>query len=92
MIYNTLNCDFPRFFIVLMVYPATQTALVATTIGGDPKNMSIAVINDELPNWREVCGEELLDSACYRGHYSCRFLNRLENDNLNLVRNRITNA
>lgn len=76
---------FTRFFIVLMVYPATQTALVASTIGGDPKDMSIAVINDELPNWQEACLAELSDASCDVGHYSCRFLNRLESDHLNLV-------
>lgn len=74
-----------------MVYPATQTALVGSVIGGDPKNMSIAVVNDELPEWREVCREELSNTSCYVGHYSCRFLNRLENDNLKLVGNRSTN-
>ncbi|CAL8089214.1 unnamed protein product [Orchesella dallaii] len=72
------------FLFMLVIFPALQTAIVATTIGGDPKNMSIAVVNEELPNWKKDCRFEPLDD-CHSGHYSCRFLKRLEYDELKLV-------
>ncbi|ODM93971.1 ABC transporter G family member 20 [Orchesella cincta] len=71
------------FLFMLVIFPALQTAIIASTLGGDPKNMSIAVVNEELPNWKSDCSLEL--SSCGAGHYSCRYLKRLEDDNLKLV-------
>lgn len=58
--------------------------MVATVIGGDPKNLTLGVVNDEVPDWMNVCRTVNLSSC--GGQFSCRFLKRLETDNFKLVR------
>ncbi|ODM97298.1 ABC transporter G family member 23 [Orchesella cincta] len=70
----------------IFVWYAFQVTLTALTIGYDVKDMSIGVINNEFPNWLEECGTE--ERGCSSGNLeglSCRYLNSLPKDTLNLI-------
>ncbi|ODM87848.1 ABC transporter G family member 23 [Orchesella cincta] len=76
----------PVFLFGMVLLPAFQVTLTALTIGYDVKDMSIGVINNEFPNWLEECGTE--ERGCSSGNLeglSCRYLNSLPKDTLNLI-------
>ncbi|CAL8083324.1 unnamed protein product [Orchesella dallaii] len=77
----------PVFLFGMIFLPAFQVALTALTIGYDVSDMAIGVVNGELPNWKEECMVDI-ERGCSSGNLqglSCRYLNSLPRETLNLI-------
>lgn len=55
-----------------------QMCLFCTAIGRDPKNLHLAVVNNELDEYQS-CEEDLFDYQCNFTMLSCQYLQYLKN-------------
>lgn len=68
----------------LMLLPIVQCLLFNLCIGRDPRELHIAVVNDEVPSLSECDSAPM--SGCYiDSHLSCRYLDKLREKTINLV-------
>ena len=63
-----------RMFAFITLIPIVETVLFCTTIGKDPQDLHIAVVNDEL-NFTDLCPPI---KGCDYNLLSCQYLNSLK--------------
>lgn len=71
----------------MIILPAFQNVLTVLTVGKDVRDIKIGVVNNELPDWADVCPYS--NGGCKSGqmqNLSCRYLSTLPEEVLNLVR------
>ncbi|XP_053661277.1 ABC transporter G family member 20 [Anopheles marshallii] len=73
----------PAGMVFLFLYPIFQLVSFYIAVGGNPKDLRLGIVNDELANIRQ-CFNESLITTYYREDYdcdlykvSCRFLEKL---------------
>uniref|UniRef100_A0A336MEP9 CSON012244 protein n=1 Tax=Culicoides sonorensis TaxID=179676 RepID=A0A336MEP9_CULSO len=72
----------PAGLVFLFFYPILQLVCFYSAIGGDPKNLRIGVVNEEIANIGDCHNESLItvfkhDYDCDWHKISCRYLNAL---------------
>lgn len=73
-----------RIMGFLMLLPIVQCLLFNLCIGRDPRELHIAVVNDEVASLSECYSAPM--SGCYiDSHLSCRYLDKLREKTINLV-------
>lgn len=78
--------------LFIFLFPILQIASFYLAIGGNPENLKMGIVNEEVPNWMETCYNSSLktftvgpEGECSWSHLSCRFIKTLDPKIINKV-------
>lgn len=68
--------------VFLLFFPIFQLVCFYVAVGGNPIGLNIAIVNDEVPNFKDCSNSSLIntylhDNTCDLHKVSCRFINMI---------------